>query len=118
VPRLGRPSSSHTSVVARVAGDIFVARGAGGRGRRSPRFFAGKRAPSAALVAFVVLAARLLTTGGMPAGRSEKTATHCPYCALQCGVLVDPGPPDRTTGLSLVGNGDFPVNAGALCIKG
>ena len=33
-------------------------------------------------------------------------------------MLVDRGPADRPTGLSLVGNRDFPVNAGALCIKG
>jgi assimilatory nitrate reductase catalytic subunit len=54
----------------------------------------------------------------MTAGALSKTATHCPYCALQCGVLVDRGPADRPTGLALVGNRDFPVNAGALCIKG
>ena len=37
-------------------------------------------------------------------------ATHCPYCALQCGVLFADGRVD--------GNAEFPVNRGALCVKG
>jgi len=41
---------------------------------------------------------------------TEATASHCPYCALQCGVLVAPG--------HVEGNKNFPVNAGALCVKG
>src|SRR5581483_11407137 len=41
-------------------------------------------------------------------------ATHCPYCALQCGMrLARSG-----DGWSLTGDPDFPVNAGALCVKG
>ena len=42
------------------------------------------------------------------------TATHCPYCALQCGmhiVSVDGKP-------SITGNSKFPVNEGGLCAKG
>ncbi|WP_206795543.1 molybdopterin oxidoreductase family protein [Amycolatopsis sp. MtRt-6] len=35
--------------------------------------------------------------------------THCPYCALQCGMSLDG---DRVTPR------DFPVNAGGLCQKG
>jgi assimilatory nitrate reductase catalytic subunit len=42
------------------------------------------------------------------------TATHCPYCALQCGVRVASGP----AGLAISGNLAFPVNKGALCVKG
>lgn len=42
------------------------------------------------------------------------TATHCPYCGLQCGM--------RLTGSSeaaiVSGNENFPVNKGGLCIKG
>jgi assimilatory nitrate reductase catalytic subunit len=40
--------------------------------------------------------------------------THCPYCALQCGMklAVSEGK------MALVGNDSFPVNKGALCIKG
>jgi assimilatory nitrate reductase catalytic subunit len=40
-------------------------------------------------------------------------ATHCPYCALQCGLLARASPT-----LSVVGDRTFPVNEGALCIKG
>ncbi len=39
--------------------------------------------------------------------------THCPYCALQCGIVARPSPT-----LSVIGNRAFPVNAGALCAKG
>ncbi len=39
------------------------------------------------------------------------TATHCPYCALQCGMRLGPA-------LSVTGDPAFPVNKGQLCIKG
>ncbi|MFF3493681.1 molybdopterin oxidoreductase family protein [Streptomyces sp. NPDC002795] len=39
------------------------------------------------------------------------TPTHCPYCALQCGMNVLPGP-------AVEGRAEFPVNQGALCGKG
>ena len=42
------------------------------------------------------------------------TATHCPYCALQCGMHVTSGP----AGLAVTGNAAFPVNKGGLCVKG
>ena len=42
------------------------------------------------------------------------TATHCPYCALQCGVRVACG----SGGMAISGNLAFPVNKGVLCIKG
>nr|WSW45966.1 molybdopterin oxidoreductase family protein [Streptomyces sp. NBC_01001] len=44
------------------------------------------------------------------------TATHCPYCALQCGMNLRPEP----GGASVVveERADFPVNQGALCGKG
>ena len=43
-----------------------------------------------------------------------ETPTHCPYCAFQCGMkLADVG-----DGPSVSANPDFPVNKGALCIKG
>ncbi len=47
----------------------------------------------------------------MPVGN---VASHCPYCALQCGVTLASGP----SGLALAGNAAFPVNRGALCVKG
>jgi assimilatory nitrate reductase catalytic subunit len=42
------------------------------------------------------------------------TATHCPYCAMQCGMLVGA----RGPSFSIEGNARFPVNKGGLCIKG
>ncbi|MET9883520.1 molybdopterin oxidoreductase family protein [Streptomyces sp. NPDC006430] len=46
----------------------------------------------------------------------SSTATHCPYCALQCGMSLRPEP----GGASVVveERTDFPVNRGALCGKG
>ena len=42
------------------------------------------------------------------------TRTHCPYCALQCGVriTVDGGR------VAVAGDEAFPVNRGLLCVKG
>ena len=42
------------------------------------------------------------------------TATHCPYCAFQCGIRL--GGADGV--LAVSGDAEFPVNKGALCIKG
>lgn len=42
------------------------------------------------------------------------TATHCPYCALQCGMQLV----ERGDGLSVVQRPDFPTNKGGLCQKG
>ncbi len=44
----------------------------------------------------------------------KPVATHCPYCAMQCGMLL------TGTGkeVSVQGNDKFPVNKGSLCIKG
>src|SRR3954463_14963148 len=44
---------------------------------------------------------------------SSACSTHCPYCALQCGMnLVSAG-----AGLKVTPR-DFPVNRGGLCQKG
>ena len=52
----------------------------------------------------------------MPVG----TATHCPYCALQCAMRL--GPADdaaRAVGAPVAVSGrDFPTNRGGLCQKG
>jgi assimilatory nitrate reductase catalytic subunit len=40
--------------------------------------------------------------------------THCPYCALQCGIGLRGEP----AAVDLSGDPDFPVNAGSLCVKG
>ncbi|MFE8959289.1 molybdopterin oxidoreductase family protein [Streptomyces iakyrus] len=47
--------------------------------------------------------------------QSTVTPTHCPYCALQCGMNLMPAP-DGTVEVSE--RTDFPVNRGALCGKG
>ncbi|MGW0871919.1 molybdopterin oxidoreductase family protein [Streptomyces sp. NPDC002740] len=46
---------------------------------------------------------------------TTSTPTHCPYCALQCGMALSPLP---TGGVEVVERPDFPVNRGALCGKG
>src|SRR5215468_3252402 len=43
---------------------------------------------------------------------SVAVATHCPYCALQCGMRV------TRDGAMISGDEEFPVNNGALCVKG
>ncbi|MEU6877160.1 molybdopterin oxidoreductase family protein [Streptomyces sp. NPDC046712] len=42
------------------------------------------------------------------------TPTHCPYCALQCGMSLRP----QGGTVEVVERTDFPVNRGALCGKG
>ncbi|MFI5566723.1 molybdopterin oxidoreductase family protein [Streptomyces sp. NPDC051740] len=48
--------------------------------------------------------------------RDTVTPTHCPYCALQCGMNLTPAPDGRAVEVSE--RTDFPVNRGALCGKG
>lgn len=43
--------------------------------------------------------------------------THCPYCALQCGMNLRPTPGAELP-VEVVERPDFPVNRGALCGKG
>ncbi|MFI6486194.1 molybdopterin oxidoreductase family protein [Streptomyces sp. NPDC050564] len=43
------------------------------------------------------------------------TPTHCPYCALQCGMNLTPA---SGGGVEVSERADFPVNRGALCGKG
>src|SRR5579859_2465180 len=42
------------------------------------------------------------------------TATHCPYCALQCGMTLV----RRDGALAVAPRPDFPTNKGGLCHKG
>ncbi|MFK4148262.1 molybdopterin oxidoreductase family protein [Streptomyces sp. NPDC004065] len=46
---------------------------------------------------------------------TSATPTHCPYCALQCGMNLLPTPDG---GVEVSERADFPVNRGALCGKG
>ncbi|MFJ3928914.1 MULTISPECIES: molybdopterin oxidoreductase family protein [unclassified Streptomyces] len=56
--------------------------------------------------------------------RDDTTPTHCPYCALQCGMnlrRVPAGAAGTERGavpVEVVERTDFPVNRGALCGKG
>src|SRR3978361_863646 len=43
----------------------------------------------------------------------SRTLTHCPYCALQCGMTLR-----TTSGGVEVGAREFPTNRGGLCQKG
>ncbi|MGW0081430.1 molybdopterin oxidoreductase family protein [Streptomyces sp. NPDC003393] len=47
--------------------------------------------------------------------QTSATPTHCPYCALQCGMNLTPAPDG---GVEVTERADFPVNRGALCGKG
>ncbi|MET9381420.1 molybdopterin oxidoreductase family protein [Streptomyces sp. NPDC002928] len=47
--------------------------------------------------------------------QTASTPTHCPYCALQCGMNLSPLPKG---GVEVSERADFPVNRGALCGKG
>ena len=53
-------------------------------------------------------------TSGESRAATGATATHCPYCAFQCGMRISAA----ANGLDIVGDPEFPVNKGALCIKG
>ena len=50
----------------------------------------------------------------MSAAIGQAGATHCPYCALQCGMNVSRDEDGRWA----VSPRDFPVNKGGLCRKG
>ncbi|WCN80833.1 molybdopterin oxidoreductase family protein [Micromonospora sp. LH3U1] len=58
-----------------------------------------------------------MTDGARPATRPGLTprevATHCPYCALQCGMVLR----EDDTGVSVHAR-QFPTNRGGLCQKG
>lgn len=43
--------------------------------------------------------------------------THCPYCAFQCGMTVQPSSLEGGE-LKVQADQDFPVNRGQMCIKG
>ncbi|MFJ8542081.1 molybdopterin oxidoreductase family protein [Streptomyces sp. NPDC093586] len=47
--------------------------------------------------------------------QNTPTPTHCPYCALQCGMNLTP---TADGSVEVSERADFPVNRGALCGKG
>jgi assimilatory nitrate reductase catalytic subunit len=46
-----------------------------------------------------------------------KIATHCCYCAFQCGMKAHVDPETRRV-IAVEGNAAFPVNRGQMCVKG
>ncbi|MCM2414252.1 molybdopterin oxidoreductase family protein [Streptomyces sp. RKAG290] len=52
----------------------------------------------------------------MTSTETAATATHCPYCALQCGMNLRPVAGGAV--VEVEERTDFPVNRGALCGKG
>ena len=56
-----------------------------------------------------------MTESEVEPASASTVRTHCPYCAFQCGLLVTRA---RDGSLTIAGDPDFPVNAGALCTKG
>jgi assimilatory nitrate reductase catalytic subunit len=54
------------------------------------------------------------TMNTLPIHNQEPVATHCPYCALQCGMIVH----GRSSFPAISPNEFFSLNRGALCIKG
>lgn len=52
---------------------------------------------------------------GSPSGAAVGVRTHCPYCALQCGIVIG-GTESGSAELS--GDTEFDVNRGRLCVKG
>lgn len=54
---------------------------------------------------------RLLTLG------PESVKTHCPYCALQCGMTVTTSTTESRE-VDVRPDDEFPVNRGQMCIKG
>ncbi len=44
------------------------------------------------------------------------TDSHCPYCALQCAMRLEPDPADGSRLVSVAR--DFPTNRGGMCQKG
>ena len=55
-----------------------------------------------------------LLTEAVPGEVGTATRTHCPYCAFQCGMVIE----GTRHAPQILGNDEFPVNNGALCIKG
>jgi assimilatory nitrate reductase catalytic subunit len=55
-------------------------------------------------------------SASLPLTSTAPTASHCPYCAYQCGMLLTPA--DGPVPLNVEGDPEFPVNNGQLCVKG
>ena len=60
------------------------------------------------------------TSRGLSAAAAAPVKTHCPYCALQCGLLLTRagGADPLAAPLRVDPWPDFPVTKGGLCLKG
>jgi assimilatory nitrate reductase catalytic subunit len=60
--------------------------------------------------------------GDLPAGgETASVATHCPFCALQCGMRLRAatiGTGDGEVDVAVESDPSFPVNEGRMCVKG
>ncbi|MEH1123358.1 molybdopterin oxidoreductase family protein [Micromonospora sp. CPCC 206061] len=55
-----------------------------------------------------------MTGGAEAVTATREVATHCPYCALQCGMTLRATPEGKTEVLAR----EFPTNRGGMCQKG
>jgi assimilatory nitrate reductase catalytic subunit len=55
-----------------------------------------------------------MTGGAEAVTATREVATHCPYCALQCGMTLRATPEGKTEVLAR----QFPTNRGGMCQKG
>ncbi|UNZ19734.1 molybdopterin oxidoreductase family protein [Streptomyces sp. 891-h] len=58
-----------------------------------------------------------MTEAPVRAATATGTATHCPYCALQCAMTLTPETESGPARLSVTPR-EFPTNRGGLCQKG
>ncbi len=49
---------------------------------------------------------------------AKETTTICPYCAVGCGLIVHSTKSGPQKVINIEGDGDHPINEGALCAKG
>ncbi len=62
--------------------------------------------------------APVTATGPQPELVTTRTKTSCPYCALQCGLVLDPPARGSDEVLTVAPDPGASVNRGTLCIKG
>jgi len=58
----------------------------------------------------------VLSVVGTASGPARPVATHCPFCALQCGMVVTPEAEGKR--VRIAADRGFGVNRGRLCVKG
>lgn len=66
-------------------------------------------------VAFVFVTSSTSAFGNESSIPNSQVRTHCPFCAFQCGTVIQIVRPDQ---VAISPDADFPVNQGQMCIKG